>query len=71
MADIGVPKRKIRIEPEPHRQPRRRRRSEPERKEAPVKEPAIPARSDSHTTVHAMTLHKSQGFQFDQVVVVL
>ncbi|MGA7270389.1 MAG: ATP-binding domain-containing protein, partial [Acidimicrobiia bacterium] len=24
-----------------------------------------------HTTVHAMTIHKSQGSQFDQVVVVL
>lgn len=39
MADIGEPKRKIRIEPEPRRQPRPRKRPEPERKEPPVKEP--------------------------------
>jgi exodeoxyribonuclease V alpha subunit len=29
------------------------------------------ARLGEHTTVHAMTIHKSQGSQFDEVVVVL
>lgn len=40
MADIGEPRRKIRIEPERRRQLRRRKRSEPERKETPVRQPA-------------------------------
>ena len=38
MADIGKPKRKIRIEPEPRRRPEPGERPEPKRE--PAKEPA-------------------------------
>ena len=40
MADIGELKRKIGIEPEPRRQPRRPRRPEPSRERSAVKKPA-------------------------------